>query len=123
MVIPASAGSTRRRESESRVVLLAGEALFLRGGYDAAVFDEAGGGVVVVRRDAQDAGWQKRRSVLEQRVDERRERARLREDQEDPDQHEHEHERREPYFFSWRSRPQNSTSTRVLLIPSQYIRE
>ena len=37
------------------VVLLAGEALLLRGGDDPAVLDEAGGRIVVVGGDAEDA--------------------------------------------------------------------
>ena len=49
------------------VVLLAREALFLRGGDDLAVRDERGGAVVIERRDAEDA-----HAALEQRVDERR---------------------------------------------------
>src|SRR5690606_39397959 len=46
---------------EVRVVLLAREALLLRRGDDLAVPQEAGGGVVVVRRDAENVGrhaWQ-----------------------------------------------------------------
>ncbi len=55
------------------VVLLARETLLLRCRDDAPVFDETGGGVVVVRGDAEDPG----RRQLEQGVDERRDRARL----------------------------------------------
>ena len=52
------AGNSAARSRESRVVLLAGEALFLRGGDDLAVAHERGGAVVIERRDPE------RRSVI-----------------------------------------------------------
>ena len=43
------------RDGKRRVVLLAREALLLRRGHDAAVLDQAGGRVVVVGGDAENA--------------------------------------------------------------------
>src|SRR5690606_38221299 len=50
----------QRLRREARVVLAPREALFLRGGDDAAVLDQRGGAVVVVGRDAEDAGHRRR---------------------------------------------------------------
>ena len=50
------------------VVLLAGEALFLRGGDDLAVDDQRRGGVVIERRDSQDCAHRLNVSELAFRV-------------------------------------------------------
>src|SRR5256885_463065 len=63
---------------EARIVLPAGKSFLLRGSDDAAVFDDARRRIVVVGGDAEDARHSG--TVSEQRVDERRNHARLRED-------------------------------------------
>ncbi len=84
-----------RLRRKRRVVLLAREALLLRRRDDAAVLDQAGGRIVVVGGDSEDA----RSARLEQRVDERRDRARLREHDQQAEQDEHDDDRQQPVFL------------------------
>ena len=76
-VVEFAGGDVRRRQAiadrggrKIRIVLLAREALFLRGGDDLAVHQQGCGAVVVECRNAEDA----QRGRSEQRVDERRQR-------------------------------------------------
>ena len=90
-------------------MLLAREALFLRGRDDAAVLDQARGRVVVVGGDAEDADGQ-----LEQRVDERRDGARLREHDQQAEQHEHDDDRHQPVLLFLPQELPELASTRLL---------
>jgi hypothetical protein len=84
---------------EARIVLLAREALLLRGADEMAVLDQRGGAVMIESRDAEHA-HEGCSSFLEQRVDERRDGRTLGQHDQAAEDHHHDQDRQQPELLA-----------------------